>query len=190
MALCGTPNFSAAQTPLAAKIAASAALAAPPAAISTLDAPFLFAYGTWQNKVKIENGKAILRGAGVTPKGGGGCNIQPPMDLSANPDYSPALKIKVGAANKMGLIRLMLRDMDGHSETFEFLCRRPAPTSFWSRQKRARRWRSRTPSTSPTKKSISNRFSNGSSAATGAATIRLTWKSAGFSSWPPARRRK
>ena len=92
-----------------------------------MDAPFLFAYGTWQGKVKIENGKAILRGAGVTPKGGGGVNIQPPMDFSAGSDYSPALKVKVGAANKMGLIRLVLRDVDGHSGTFEFTL--PAPGS-------------------------------------------------------------
>ena len=125
MALCGALNCSFAQPPVVAQMVRAALIAAPPAAISTMDKPFLFAYGTWQDKVKIENGSAILRGAGVTPKGGGGVNLQPPLDLSANPEYSPALKIKVGAANKMNLLRLVLRDRDGHSGTFEFAL--PAP---------------------------------------------------------------
>ena len=109
-----------AQTLTAAQVAKYAVVAAPSGVISTMDAPFLFTYGTWQNKAKIENGRAILGGAGVTPKGGGGCNLMPLIDLSAKPDYSPALKVKVGAANKMGTIRLMLRDMEGHAATFEF----------------------------------------------------------------------
>ncbi len=120
LALCGAVFSCRAQAPLAAKLAKSARFAAPPAAISNMDTPFLFAYGTWENKVKIENGRAMLRGAGVTPKGGGGANLLPPLDLSAYPDDCPALYVKVGAANKMGTIRLMLRDADGHSGTFEF----------------------------------------------------------------------
>ena len=119
LALCGM------LAPLTMQGAKSALVAAPPAVISSMDLPFLFSYGTWQDKVKIENGRAILRGAGVTPKGGGGVNIQPAADLSANSDDSPALRVKVGAANKMNTIRLVLRDMDAHSGTFEFSL--PAP---------------------------------------------------------------
>ena len=125
LALCMAVSFGGAQAPLAAQFVKSALVAAPPDAISTMDLPFLFSYGTWQDKVKIENGRAILRGAGVTPKGGGGVNIQPAADFSAHADDSPALKVKVGAGNKMNTLRLVLRDMDGHSGSFEFAL--PAP---------------------------------------------------------------
>ena len=86
--------------------------------LAPLDAPFLFTYGTWEKRARIENGKIVLRGEGITPRGGGGCNA--PLDLSASGSNCPALRVKVANGSKMSVIRLLLRDADGHSGTWEF----------------------------------------------------------------------
>ena len=86
--------------------------------ISRLDKPFLFTYGSWEKRARIEGGKVVLRGEGLTPKGGGGCNVE--LDLSRSANQSPALRVTVGANNKMAGIRLMLRDANGQAGTWEF----------------------------------------------------------------------
>ncbi len=86
--------------------------------ISRFDAPFLFAYGTWQNRVRVEGGRALLRGEGATPKGGAGCATE--LDLRAAAADSPALRLRVGAANRMRTLRLLLRDADEQGGIWEF----------------------------------------------------------------------
>ena len=86
--------------------------------ISYLDKPFLFTYGSWEKKARIEGGKVVLRGDSLTPKGGGGCNVE--LDLSNTANRSPALRVTVGVNNKLANLRLMLRDADGQAGTWEF----------------------------------------------------------------------
>lgn len=92
---------------------------APPSVISDLSAPFLFAYGTWEKRVRIENGHALISGAGVTPRGGAGANVN--LDLSEAAQYTPVLRVQVGPKNKMAGLRLLLRDTDGRIGTWEFV---------------------------------------------------------------------
>lgn len=84
--------------------------------IIALNAPFLFAYGTWQDKAKVENGRAVLRG--ITPRGGAGQNVT--LDLGTEGEDSPALRVKIGPANKMAALRLLLRDAEGRGGAWEF----------------------------------------------------------------------
>lgn len=85
--------------------------------IITLDRPFLFSYLSWENKAKIEGGRAVLR---ATPRGGAGTNIQPPIDLSANANLVPTLHVSVGPNNKATRIKLLLADDVDRSGTWTF----------------------------------------------------------------------
>ncbi|MBV9866809.1 MAG: glycoside hydrolase family 9 protein [Abitibacteriaceae bacterium] len=104
----------------------SSAQGIPPKTIVTFDAPFLFSYGSWQNKVRVENGRALLRGEGVNPRGGAGSPVT--LDLSADANSSPALRVKVGAANTMPHLRLLLGDAAGRTGTWEFTLPAPSDT--------------------------------------------------------------
>lgn len=99
-------------------------LATPPVAnaantiISDLDAPFLFAYGTWDKKVSVQGGVAALRGEGVNGQGGAGFNAN--LNLAAMGQLVPQLRVKVGAGNTVKILKLMLRDAQEHAATYEF----------------------------------------------------------------------
>ena len=93
-------------------------------ALDTLSAPFQFAYGTWEKRAAVQNGHIVLRGEGLTPKGGAGINFA--ADLSGNADLSPGLQVKIGTANTMRGLRLLLRDMDGHVGTWEYALPQPS----------------------------------------------------------------
>ncbi len=88
-----------------------------PTEIIRLDRPFLFSYSSWENKVKIEGGRAILR---ATPRGGAGVNLQPPVDLSTHADMVPTLRVSVGSGNRAANLRLMLSDDAERSGTWTF----------------------------------------------------------------------
>lgn len=104
--------------------AAEAQATAPaPTVISECDAPFLFAYGTWEKLVRVEGGRALLRGTGLTPKGGAGSNIV--LDLSGAAEKVPVLKVKVGAENRMVKLRLLLKDDAEGEAIYDFSL--PAP---------------------------------------------------------------
>jgi len=81
-----------------------------------LDKPFLFAYGTWQSKAVIENGRAVIRG--VTNQGGAGVAVQ--LDLSGSRDLSPALRVRVGEGNQAKGMQLLLRSGDTVSGIWRF----------------------------------------------------------------------
>lgn len=85
-----------------------------------MDQPFLFTYGTWDKKAKIENGAALLDADGMTPKGGGGANLAPLLDLHGDADDSPSLRLTVGPRNTQKTLKLMLSDTGGHSGTWQF----------------------------------------------------------------------
>ncbi len=93
---------------------------APLAVIVKMDRPLLFAYGTWDKKAHVENGAALLDADGMTPKGGAGVNLEPVLDLHAEADDSPALRLRVGPRNTLKTLKLMLNDTQGHSGTWQF----------------------------------------------------------------------
>ena len=84
------------------------------------DKPFLFAYGTWEKRAVIEGGKVILRGEGLTPQGGAGVNVLPPVDLTKYAEYSPTLRVRIGAANNLPKLRLLLGDTAGGVSFYDF----------------------------------------------------------------------
>lgn len=103
------PSFCRAQTP-----------ASPPVVVVKMNQPFLFTYGTWDQKARIENGAALLDADGMTPKGGGGVNLALPLNLRADADDSPGLRLTVGPRNTQKTLKLMLSDAGGHSGTWQF----------------------------------------------------------------------
>ena len=91
--------------------------------IVRMDQPFLFTYGTWDKKAHIDDGVASLDADGMTPQGGGGVNQT--LDLTADADDSPALRVQIGPKNTLKVLRLMLNDTSGNSATWRF----PLPAS-------------------------------------------------------------
>lgn len=87
-------------------------------ALVAMERPFLFAYGTWDKRAKIENGVALLNVEGMTPKGGAGANLT--LDLGGKTDTSPGLRVQVGPRNTLKTLKLMLNDTQGHSGTWYF----------------------------------------------------------------------
>ena len=80
------------------------------------DKPFLFTYGAWDKKVKVENGAAILRG--VTNTGGGGYNVT--LNLTPQSDWTPTVRVRLGASNQSGGLRVLVRDDQKGSAAFDF----------------------------------------------------------------------
>ncbi len=97
---------------------AAAAHAQDPTPIVTLDQPFTFSYGTWQDKAKIDNGVVLLDAEGVTPQGGAGVNAV--MDLSSHTDDAPAVRVTVGPKNTLKTLRLVLGDKQGRNGMWHF----------------------------------------------------------------------
>jgi hypothetical protein len=89
--------------------------------------PLLFAYSSWEKKVKTENGVALLRGEGVTGQGGAGTNAN--LDLSAESGSIPALRVRVGANNKVPELRLLLIDSKEAQSIWEYVL--PASGTEW-----------------------------------------------------------
>jgi hypothetical protein len=89
--------------------------------------PFLFAYTSWENKVKTQGGVALLRGDGVTGQGGAGFNAD--LDWKAQAAQMPVLRVRVGAANKVReLIFRVLDDKEAQS-TWNYVL--PTPGNDW-----------------------------------------------------------
>jgi hypothetical protein len=102
-------------------LSTASALATEPADLSVIvrfDRPFLFAYGTWEKRVRAENSVAFLDADGMTPKGGAGVNQN--LDLTAHSQDCPGLRIKVGRRNTLKTLRLLLNDTAGRSGTWNF----------------------------------------------------------------------
>ena len=87
-------------------------------AITGFDKPFLFSYGTWEKVAKVEAGRLVLNTP--TAQGGLGDNLPAPMNFSAQVDFSPVLRLRVGPNNKDQILRLMLNDAIGGSSTWDF----------------------------------------------------------------------
>jgi len=87
--------------------------------VTRFDAPFQFVYGSWEKRATVENERLAVRGEGATGQGGGGTNAA--LDLSKNAaELSPAVRLKIGAGNKIKALRLLLRDGDGKVATWDF----------------------------------------------------------------------
>ncbi|MBC8101010.1 MAG: hypothetical protein H7Z41_00290, partial [Cytophagales bacterium] len=89
-----------------------------PTVLAAFDAPFLFAYGTWDGKAKIENRRVVLTANGLTPKGGAGCNVA--LDLRASANRSPVLRVRAGSKNTLRTLKLLLIGTKEGSHSFEF----------------------------------------------------------------------
>ncbi len=92
---------------------------AAPVVIVKMDQPFLFTYGTWDKRAKIENGVAALDADGMTPQGGAGVNLNPSLDLTVRVDDSPGLRVQIGPRNTLKMLKLMLSDTGGHQGTWD-----------------------------------------------------------------------
>ena len=88
------------------------------AEIIKMDRPFLFSYGTWDKKAKIDDGTASLDAGGMTPAGGAGVNV--PLDLTAHANDCPEVRVSVGPRNTLKTLKLMLGDTVGHQGTWIF----------------------------------------------------------------------
>ncbi|TWU59994.1 Endoglucanase D precursor [Rubripirellula tenax] len=86
------------------------------AVIADFDQPFLFAYGTWQDKAKTTDGIAII--AGVTNQGGAGLNVS--IDLTENENGSPAMRVRTGPNNQMQSVRLILVCESDYKPVWQF----------------------------------------------------------------------
>ena len=113
------PLLSHAQTAIAQTAIAPSAIA-PSAIIIKMDRPLLFAYGTWDKRARVEDGAALLDAEGITPKGGAGVNLDSILDLHAQAEDSPALRLRVGPRNTLKTLKLTLNDTQGHSGTWQF----------------------------------------------------------------------
>ena len=111
-------------TPVAAPAAIPAVSpVAQPVVIAGFAKPFTYSFLAWQNKVQNVGGHAVLKGFGS--KGGAGIIAQLPLD--GRSDWSPALRLRVGAANTAKAIAFRLSDRNDllAGWTFEL----PAPGS-------------------------------------------------------------
>jgi len=98
---------------LAAGIGSSGA---EPVVIASFDQPLLFAYGTWDKVATSGDGRFAVHG--VNGKGGGGCVAL--RDLSANGQWVPALRVRVGPQNEAQRIALLLVDRTENAARWEF----------------------------------------------------------------------
>ena len=95
---------------------------AEPVVIAAFDQPLLFAYGEWQGKVEVKDGRLSLHG--VNGRGGGGCvAIQ---DLSAYAERLPALRVRVDGGNQAKGIALLLVDQTENAARWEFALPQPS----------------------------------------------------------------
>lgn len=101
-----------------ASTAPVAAASASSVTVTGFDKPFLFAYGSWEGKARVENG--FLNVQSADNRGGLGDNLQPALNFAAYGNYSPLLKVRVNAGNKAKVLRVMLRDEKGGNATWNY----------------------------------------------------------------------
>lgn len=89
--------------------------------------PFLFAYTSWENKVKAQGGVALLRGDGVTGQGGAGFNAD--LDWKTQAAQMPVLRVRVGAQNKVRELVFRVSDDKQAQSGWHYIL--PAPGNDW-----------------------------------------------------------
>ncbi|HCE44205.1 MAG TPA: hypothetical protein DET40_11715 [Lentisphaeria bacterium] len=95
---------------------------AAPFVVSELDKDPTFSYLSWENKVKVADGYAVLKD--MKCDGGAGFNV--PLDLSAHADKSPALKLRTKAGNSANAIKLNFSDAGERGASYEFALPKPS----------------------------------------------------------------
>lgn len=78
--------------------------------------PSRFAYQSWENKVKFDNGLIQLKN--VTTSGGSGANEN--LKLLGRAEFFPAMKVRTGSGNTAKTLILELWDADGIGALWEF----------------------------------------------------------------------
>lgn len=89
--------------------------------------PFMFAYTSWENKVKTQGGVALLRGEGVTGQGGAGFIAD--LDWKAQAAQMPVLRVRVGAQNKVRELVFRVGDDKEAQSLWQYVL--PAPGNDW-----------------------------------------------------------
>lgn len=84
--------------------------------VTDFDQPFLFAYLTWEGKVRAENGVASIRD--TNNRGGAGFSDQ--LDLSSFLKCSPAVRVRIGKKNQMQHLRWFVEDSEQRQAAWRF----------------------------------------------------------------------
>ncbi len=87
-----------------------------PVVLAALDEPITFAYGTWDGGMAAGDGRLAIRAA--DGKGGGGFVIL--RDLSSYASRVPALRLRVGPANRAARLGLLVTDPSENAARWEF----------------------------------------------------------------------
>jgi hypothetical protein len=99
---------------------AVAALACPARAqdrvLTGFNNPLTFTYGSWQHVARVETGRLIIDAA----NGQGGAGYAIARDLAALGDRVPVLTLTLSPDNRARAIRLMLRDSEDRSSTWQY----------------------------------------------------------------------
>lgn len=85
--------------------------------LNEFDAPFTFSYLSWKDKIKVADGKAVLKGM----KCNGGAGINAPFDLSKYANDSLALKLRTKPGNTAKMLKIILSDSNERSGHWEFI---------------------------------------------------------------------
>jgi len=93
-----------------------------PQTLCTFDKPFLYSFLEWEDKVKVNGGKAVF--AGLKTKGGAG--VAQVMDLSARGDWSPGLRLRTTPGNTAKSIFFRLMDRSETVAAWSFALPAPA----------------------------------------------------------------
>ncbi|HBC87822.1 MAG TPA: hypothetical protein DCZ94_12780 [Lentisphaeria bacterium] len=93
-----------------------------PFVINDLSSNVHFSYLSWQNKINIVDGHAVLKD--MKCDGGAGVNTQ--LDLSAHASKSPALRLKTNAGNTAKTIKIIICDEGERSGYWEFALPEPS----------------------------------------------------------------
>lgn len=83
-----------------------------------LDGLTLYPYGTWKDRVREAGGRLIVRGEGVTNRGG--ATVVHRVDLASYAERTIAMRLRLGKANRAADLRIHLRDKEGRHGAWVF----------------------------------------------------------------------
>lgn len=91
---------------------------AEPEGLARFSAGPAFAYGSWEGRVKAEDGVLVVGGEGVT--NAGGCGVFAEKNLVPYAGHSPAIRVRVGTGNQAGGLRVLLMDDQQRTATWHY----------------------------------------------------------------------
>ncbi len=94
--------------------------------ICGFERPFQYSFLSWQDKIEVEQGRALLHG--LETKGGAGVTAK--LDLAARAECSPALRLRVKPGNTAKMLTFRLVNGDAALAAWNFVL--PAPSEAFS----------------------------------------------------------